>query len=542
MKRTNFYVRPYTMNWKNAESDSLHLEYSYDKKDWYALNGNNGILFAEYGFGRMTKPQLVKTEDGFKVYAEKVPERPQDISKVYVYTSKDLIEYHEQIVSRRDVPEYTGVSEAVEVSEEILTELQKLYGKPEEVVIEEIEEICVEVKKGEIPQLPERVQVTYSNGEKEDKKVTWGNVNTDTEGETEVTGTIYQHLYTNPIIRHRADPFVYKHIDGMFYFTASHTDDKHNLIGEYQYRNITIRRASTLEGLADDSGEYVERVVYHRDPLPGFQSPHIWAPEIHFIDGIWYIYYTTSIDENDLWSIRPHVLQCKAADPFEGEWVDLGQVKKTVEDTIAFTDFSLDHTVLQLHGELYFFWAEKHPVDSVIYAAKMVNPWTIDSSRICPVVSPEFNWERHGFPVCEGAGFLHRNGRLFLTYSASGTDALYCVGMCTADENADLLDPSSWTKSPYPVFQSTKKNKQFGPGHNSFTKDEEGHDIMVYHARQEEKYLIDKSYQPLYDAGRNTTLMRIYWNEDGTPNFSVPIPSGKGKDVPMEFKVKVIVR
>lgn len=297
-----------------------------------------------------------------------------------------------------------------------------------------------------------------------------------------------------------------------------------------------------MEGLADDSGEYVERVVYHRDPLPGFQSPHIWAPEIHFIDGTWYIYYTTSIDENDLWSIRPHVLQCKAADPFEGEWVDLGQVKKTVEDTIAFTDFSLDHTVLQLHGELYFFWAEKHPVDSVIYAAKMVNPWTIDSSRICPVVSPEFNWERHGFPVCEGAGFLHRNGRLFLTYSASGTDALYCVGMCTADENADLLDPRSWTKSPYPVFQSTKKNKQFGPGHNSFTKDEEGHDIMVYHARQEEKYLIDKSYQPLYDAGRNTTLMRIYWNEDGTPNFSVPIPSGKGKDVPMEFKAKVIVR
>jgi len=542
MKRTNFYVRPYTMNWKNAESDSLHLEYSYDKKDWYALNGNNGILFAEYGFGRMTKPQLVKTEDGFKVYAEKVPERPQDISKVYVYTSKDLIEYHEQIVSRSDVPEYKGVSQPVEVSEEILTALQKLYGKPEEVVIEEIEDICIEVKKGEKAELPKKVQVTYSNGEKEEKKVDWGTVNTDTEGETEVTGTIYQHRYTNPIIRHRADPFVYKHTDGTFYFTASHTDNRHNLIGEYQYRNITIRKAATLEGLADDSGEYEERVVFHREPLPGFQSPHIWAPEIHFIDNKWYIYYTTSIDENDLWSIRPHVLQCADADPFKGEWVNLGQVKKTIEDTIAFTDFSLDHTVLQLHGELYFFWAEKHPVDSVIYAAKMVNPWTIDSSRICPVVSPEFNWERHGFPVCEGAGFLHRNGKLFLTYSASGTDALYCVGMCTADENADLLDPRSWIKSPYPVFQSSRKNKQFGPGHNSFTKDEEGHDIMVYHARQEEKYLIDKSYQPLYDAGRNTTLMRIYWNEDGTPNFSVPIPSGKGKDVAIEVKAKVVVK
>ena len=45
-----------------------------------------------------------------------------------------------------------------------------------------------------------------------------------------------------------------------------------------------------------------------------------------------------------------------------------------------------------------------------------------------------------------------------------------------------------------------------------------------------------------YDAGRNATLMRIYWNEDGTPNFSVPIPSGKGHDIPTEFTAKVIVK
>lgn len=539
MKRTEFYVRPYTVNWNNEESDSLHLEYSYDKEEWYALNGNNGILFAEGGSKRMSRPQIIKTSEGFKIYAEDA----LDASKVFVYTSKDLIEYSAGMIQEKsETPEYTGLSEAVEVTEEELTALQAVYGKPEEVVIDTVEEVCVEVKKGERPQLPETVNVVYSNGEKEAKKVTWGEVNTDKEGETEVTGTIYEHQYTNPIIYHRADPFVYKHTDGYYYFTGSHTDMEHNLVGQYQYRNITIRKAATLEALADGSGEYEERVVYQREPLPGNNSPHIWAPEIHFIDGKWYIYYTTVIDENEMWSIRPHVLECADADPFKGEWKDLGQVKKTVEDTIAFTDFSLDHTVLQLNGELYFFWAEKHPVDSVIYAAKMVNPWTIDSSRICPVVSPEYNWERHGFPVCEGPGFLHRNGKLFLTYSAAGTDALYCLGMCTADENADLLDPKSWKKSPYPVFQSSKKNGQFGPGHNSFTKDEEGHDIMVYHARQEERYLVDEGYQPLYDAGRNTTLMRIFWNEDGTPNFSVPIPSGKGHEVPTEVKARVVVK
>ncbi len=539
MKHTKFYVRPYTVNWNNEESDSLHLEYSYDMQEWYALNGNNGILFAQAGSKRMAAPQIVRIDGGFCVMAADA----SDSDKIFTYESKDLITYgEEKVVHKSDAAGYTGESDAVELSEQELCALQAVFGKPEEVVIDQIGEVCVEAKAGEKAPLPEKVEVTYSNGEKEFKKVSWGDVDTSSAGEKEVTGTIYEHQYTNPIIFHRADPFVYRHTDGYYYFTASHTDMEHNLVGEYQYRNITIRKAKTLEELNDDSGAFSERVVYKREPLPGKNSPHIWAPEIHFIDGSWYIYYTTVIDENEMWSIRPHVLRCQAADPFEGEWENLGRLQKTVEDSIAFTDFSLDHTVLQLNGELYLFWAEKHPIDSVIYAAKMVNPWTIDSSRICPVVSPDKNWERHGFPVCEGPGFLHRNGKLFLTYSASGTDSLYCIGMCTADENADLLDPASWTKSPYPVFQSCKKNGQFGPGHNSFTKDEEGHDIMVYHARQEEHYLVDETYQPLYDAGRNTTLMRIFWNPDGTPNFSVPIPSGKGHEVPVTFTAKVIVK
>ncbi len=539
MEKKKYYVKPYTVNWNNEESDSLHLAYSYDGEDWYLLNGDNGVLFAQSGSKRMANPQIVRTENGFMVYAADA----LDASKVFIYTSKDLISYGEETVtSREEVPEYTGESAPIELKESELNALCSVFGKPEEVVIESVEEVCVEVKKGEKPQLPDTVTVVYSCGEKEEKKVTWDAVDTDEEGEKTVTGTIYQHQYTNPLIYHRADPFIYKHTDGYYYFTGSYTDMEHNLIGKYQYRNIAIRRAKTLEGLADGSGQYEERVIYEREPLPGDNSPHIWAPEIHFLQGKWYVYFTTSINENDLWSIRPHVLECADADPFQGEWVNKGRIQTTTEDSIAFTDFSLDHTVLELNGELYLFWPEKHPIDSDIYAAKMVNPWTIDSSRICKVVAPEYNWERHGFPVCEGPAFLHRNGKIFLVYSAAGTDALYCLGMCTADENADLLDAKSWKKSPCPVFQSSRKNGQFGPGHNSFTKDEEGHDVMIYHARQEERYLVDEGYQPLYDAGRNASVSRVYWNEDGTPNFSIPIPCGKGKDIPTEVKAKVIVK
>lgn len=533
MLKDNIYLRPYTMTWKNEESDSLHLEYSYDGQEWYALNGGNGVLSAKGGSKRMDRPQLVKNGRGYILYALDVA----DSSKTFMYDTDDLINYgDEQIIPTDEAKGYDRESKIIEITNSELEKLNKVWGKPEPVVIQSVENPVMTGK------LPDTVKVIYSNGDSDDKKVTWEKCDLSKPGTYEVKGKISMHHYTNPIIYHRADPFIYRHTDGNYYFTASHTDMEHNLDGKYQYRNVTIRKAASLEDLADGCGKYEERVVFAREPLPGDFSPHIWAPEIHFIDGAWYIYFTTSVDENNLWSIRPHVLQCEADDPMTGEWKNLGRIQTTTEDSIAFTDFSLDHTVLQHKGELYLFWAEKHPALSDIYAAKMVNPWTIDSSRVTKVVAPEYNWEVHGFPVCEGPGFLKRNGKIFMTYSASGTDAFYCNGLLTADEDADLLDPSSWTKSPFPVFQSSRTTGQFGPGHNSFTVDEEGHDILVYHARQEEHYLfVEEGYEPLYDAGRNTSLMRIYWNSDGTPNFSVPVPSGKGYDEEIEVTAKITI-
>lgn len=558
MENKTFYLRPYTVDWNNHESDSLHLEYSYDKVNWYNLNGNNGVLFAKAGSGRMAEPQIVKAADNkFMIYAKDA----EDSSKLFAYETEDFITFSdEEIKPVSEVPGYTEAGATVEITEEILEKLNKAYGKPEPVVIESVEDIEIEVKTGEDVKLPEKVKVTYSNGMTEMKKAVWESVDTSTAGTKAVKGKVSEHQYTNPLIYHRADPFVYKHTDGNYYFVASHTDDEHNLIGEYQYRYIFLRKAATLEGLADGSGEYEEKVVFERGTVQGNNSPHIWAPEVHFINGEWYIYYTTCISEDDMWSIRPHALRCKG-NPMADEWENLGRIQTTTDDSIAFTDFSLDHTVLQHNGELYFFWAEKHPkivganvnvggdydenavqVNSDIYVAKMVNPWTIDSSRICKVVEPEYNWEVHGFPVCEGPALLVRNGKVFMAYSASGTDALYCIGLCTADENADLLNPESWTKSPCPVFQSSRATGQFGPGHNSFTYDEDGNDVMVYHARQEERYLVDPGYQPLYDAGRNASVTRVYWNPDGTPNFSVPVPSGKGKEIETEFTATVVVK
>jgi GH43 family beta-xylosidase len=196
-------------------------------------------------------------------------------------------------------------------------------------------------------------------------------------------------------------------------------------------------------------------------------------------------------------------------------------MQKTNPNDIAFDNFSLDHTSFEHNGNRYLLWAQNNP-NSNIYIAKMSNPWTICTDAVL-ITKPEYNWETHGFKVNEGPSIIKRNDKIFMVYSASGTDSLYCLGMLTADQNADLLDANSWVKTPYPVFQSSSITKQYGPGHNSFTVSEDGEDdILVYHARAEQRYLVEPSYQPLYDAGRNTCAMKFYWNKDGTPNFSIP--------------------
>ena len=125
------------------------------------------------------------------------------------------------------------------------------------------------------------------------------------------------------------------------------------------------------------------------------------------------------------------------------------------------------------------------------------------------IATPTQSWEIQGFRVNEGPAVLVRNGRVFMTFSASATDARYCMGLLTADARADLLDARSWTKTPDPVFVTNEQTRQYGPGHNSFTVAEDGEtDVLVYHARDYRDIVGD----PLYDPNRHTRVQRLYWH------------------------------
>lgn len=309
--------------------------------------------------------------------------------------------------------------------------------------------------------------------------------------------------YNEPWIMQRADPYVYKHTDGTYYFTASVP----------AYDRIVLRRSRTLAGLAK-----AEEVTIWQKHEKGILSEHIWAPELHYLDGKWYVYFAGG-DIDDVWAIRPYVLECQGEDPLTARWEERGKMGRADGDVFSFEAFSLDATVFENKGRHYYVWAEKVGVGqqiSNLYISEMESPCKLKTVQVL-LTTPDYDWERVGFWVNEGPAVIHHDGKIYLTFSASETGADYCIGMLTASEDADLLDPRSWEKDRYPVLKTDASRSIYGPGHNSFTEDEKGNPVMVYHARTEEKI----EGNPLYNPNRHAMLMKIRWEEKtGRPVFS----------------------
>lgn len=315
-----------------------------------------------------------------------------------------------------------------------------------------------------------------------------------------------QQTFTNPLLPAGADPWcIYK--NGYYYYT--HTTG----------RNITLWKTGNIAWLQKAE----KKIVF--TPPPGTEySKELWAPEIHFLQGKWYIYFAADSGNNK--DHRMYVLENDAADPLQGEFKFKGKLL-TPEDK-----WSIDGSVFEHHSKLYFIWSgwegDKNGQQN-IYIAGMKDPCTIEGRRVL-LSKPELAWEingdlgKHNDPlhvkVNEGPQVLKHADKIFLIYSASGcwTDH-YALGMLTVSDNADIMDPSAWRKSPQPVFKGSSANEVFAPGHNSFFKSPDGkEDWILYHANS----------KPGQGCGgfRSPRAQRFSWKQDGSPDFGEPVKAG----------------
>ncbi|EHA56950.1 hypothetical protein MCOR27_011418 [Pyricularia oryzae] len=311
--------------------------------------------------------------------------------------------------------------------------------------------------------------------------------------------------YNNTLVKQRADPQILKHTNGRYYFIAT--------VPEYD--RVVMRQADSIQGLSTAE----ERLIWARSQSKAGVG-YVWAPELHKIGDKWYIYF--ALGRTAPFDVRPFVLEGTGSDdPMAASWAEKGFI------TTDFDTFSLDATTFEVNGVRYLSWAQADPRfdnggGTSLFLARMTNPWTIQRPSIV-ISRPDQPWERIGHNVNEGSWGMVRNGKVFVTYSAAATDANYCMGLLTADQNADLMNPASWSKSKDPVFVSNTATSQFGPGHSAFTvSDDNQSDVLVYHARQYK----DIRGEPLDNPDRMTRVQKLYWRSDGTPDFGIPIPDG----------------
>lgn len=284
----------------------------------------------------------------------------------------------------------------------------------------------------------------------------------------------------------------------------------------------------------------------------------LWAPELHFIDGFWYIYFTAYDGEEKADTStgvtgtpknhRMYVLKSKTDDA-QGEYEFMGQIKEVESDYINDKNYTnnsthnpkpghwaIDQTVFKWNNKLYTAWsgwASYENVDQRIYIAEMSDPCTISSSRV-ELSRPEYAYETYSVipAVNEGPqALVSPDGKtLNIAFSVNRfDDPTYALGLLTLKKDGNPLNADDWTKTDEPVFETNVEKSTYSVGHCSFVQSPDNSETyVIYHARRGE----DTDTNP-----REIRTQQIKWYNDGTPCFEdaigatdpVSIPSGTAK-------------
>jgi GH43 family beta-xylosidase len=263
-------------------------------------------------------------------------------------------------------------------------------------------------------------------------------------------------------------------------------------------------------------------------PTTGWNRSCIWAPEIHFINNRWYVYYAAGESGPPFIHQRTGVLQSKTEDVFS-DYDDMGVLYTGDNANDPSSNiWAIDMTILEHNGKIYAIWSgwiNQEITDATpqhLYISEMENPYRMKGKRV-KLSSPTESWETGGpLNLNEGPEILKHGDQLFVVYSCRESwTPEYRLGMLQLiNPEGSLTDPANWIKKG-PVFKGGPH--VYGVGHCSFVKSPDNtEDWIIYHSK--------KSMAPGWK--RDVRMQSFRWNSDGTPDFGEPIPAGKKITLP----------
>ena len=305
----------------------------------------------------------------------------------------------------------------------------------------------------------------------------------------------YQNPVFEPVL---ADPSVLRAEDGYIYAYGTEDDWAD---GE-GVRVVPVLRSKNMA-----AWEYVGEAF---ETKPSWKPGGVWAPDVSYFNGMYYMYYTMSI-----WGDDNPGIGLAVADSPAGPFEDLGKLF----DSDEIGAYSIDPMLIVEESVPYLFFGS---IEAGIYGIELTEDGTATVGEKFQISAPGYE-----------APYIFKKDGYFYFFGSAGTccdgaDSTYRVETARAESikgpyvNKEGVDiryaPGSLVLSGY-FPPELGKGLYVGPGHNSVITDDEGQDWMVYHA-------IAVDYPKFGNGVTRRPLMidPIRW-EDGWPVITDALPS-----------------
>jgi GH43 family beta-xylosidase len=214
--------------------------------------------------------------------------------------------------------------------------------------------------------------------------------------------------------------------------------------GAWHYLLVLSSGGSRIVGWEFEGSRFIREYVLWQPPRRSDYGRQVWAPELHKINGTYYIYFAAGHNAN-------HRIYALKSDSLTGPYGFVGKVRDPEHDVWA-----IDLTVFPHDGLMYAVWSgwdnANSPFPQRLYIAPMSDPVTISGPRHM-LTQPTLDWEMSCAKVVEGPQlFRTSNGQLAMLYAADASwTPAYKTGVMFWT-GGPIMAASSWIKRDQPLL------------------------------------------------------------------------------------------